>query len=492
MAVVRSFLLLVLMFCSKPCLAGELIQAPAAIQISSRVSDGKYTIPEIIRICRDYKFKVVVICDRDLMRWEYGINPWRNIIKRTEETGSILKYGVRRYLNEFQQIKKDNPDLVIIPGVESAPFYYWSGDLFHSDFEIRDWHKHLIAIGLKEPRDFEFLPVIGNKKALALPFELKNLSLFWPILLLVVGIFYLNKRVYDYKDQSGKQLSGLSKSSRRLGILFIAAAVMFLTGNFPFRFYRFDQYHGQQGVYPYQNYIDYVRKHQGLSFWAHPEARNTEKIGQVSVRTEDHSLDLLRSRDYTGFGVFFEGFKNVGKINGIWDSLLRDYCAGLRRDPVWASGFLSFDSSGDLEEYLRDLRTVLILPELNEKEVLAALKNGRMYSVSGRGSAQFKLDKFAVADSGSGEEAIAGGTLRAKANPIVEIKADFLSGQPRQINIKLIRNGELIKEFISNSPVDINYPDEQPPSIGKFYYRLEIRGADVVAVTNPVFVARIK
>jgi hypothetical protein len=486
----RSLLTLVLVFCSSSCLAGELIQVPAALQISSKVSDGKYTIPEIIRICRNNKFKVVVICDRDLMRWEYGIMPWRNIIKRTEETGSILKYGARRYLKEFKQVKEDNPDLVIIPGVESAPFYYWNGGLSHSDFEIRDWHKHLIAIGLKEPRDIEYLPVIGNKKALELPFGFNNLILFWPVLLLAVGIFYFEKRSYDYKDQSGKQLAGFSKSSRRLGILLIAAAGIFLADNFPFRFYRFDQYHGQQGEYPYQNYINYVRGRQGLVFWAHPEARNEEKIGAVSVKTEDHSIDLLRSHDYTGFGVFFEGFKNVGKINGIWDSLLKDYCSGLRQNPVWASGFLSFDYSGDLDEYLRDLKVVLLLPELNEEEVLKALKTGSAYSVMGRGSSRFTLDKFTVSDSDSGERSAMGGTLRANATPRIEIKADYLSGQPGQINIKLIRNGELIKDFVSATPADITYLDEQAPLSGKFYYRLEIKGADVVVVTNPVFVTR--
>ena len=134
----RVLLFLALLSPGGKLFAGDLLQVPAAIQISSRISDGKYSIPEIVRICRDGKYKVVVITDRDLMRWEYGIRPLRNIVKRTVEDNSLLKYGAKRYLEELTAVQQANPDLVIIPGVESAPFYYWKGDLFRSDLELLD------------------------------------------------------------------------------------------------------------------------------------------------------------------------------------------------------------------------------------------------------------------------------------------------------------------------------------------------------------------
>ena len=483
---------LFLILFSQELSAAEPLQVPVAIQISSKVSDGKYTIPQILSICRDQGFEAVVITDRDLMRWEYGIWPWRNIIKKTVEDNSIIKYGAERYLREFKEFQSKNPDLVVIPGVESAPFYFWQGDLFHKNLEIRDWHKHIITIGLKDARELEYLPVMSNKLGLVLPLGWKNLLLFWPILLLCAGIFWVRKRVCDYKDEKGYQLAPCSKYSRKFGLLLIAIACVFLANNFPFRFYSFDQYQRQAGIKPYQDYIDYVNQHSALSFWAHPEASNVEKEGAVSIRTEEHSRDLLLSRDYTGFAIFFEGFKTVGKIGGIWDSLLKDYCAGKRNKPVWAIGALSFDSSGNLEDYLKDLKTVLLVDALNQEECLKALKTGRMYTALGRNSAKFILDKFSVSDPQAGIEKIMGQKLDTLKNPQIRIKVDFLNGQLKLFKIKLIRNGKLINTFEAASPVDIVYLDEQAPEAGSFYYRLEIQGPDVVAITNPIFVKKLK
>ena len=491
MSIFRFFIITVLIFSPGEIFAKDLIQAPAAIQISSQISDGKYTIPEILSICRQQKFKIVVITDRDLMRWEYGVWPLRNILKKAVEGGSILKYDVQRYFREFNEIKKNNPDLVVIPGVESAPFYYWSGDLIHSDLEIRDWHKHIITIGLKDVRDLEQLPVASNKKGLALPFSLKNLILLWPILLLAAGIFSLQKRAYDYKDERGKQFGEYSKCSQWVGSLFIVIAVVFLVNNFPFRYYSFDQYCRKAGIKPYQNYFDYAQKHNAFTFWAHPEVKNVERIGNVSIRTEEHSFNLLQARDYTGFAVFYEGFKIVGKINGIWDSLLKDYCAGKRKNPVWAIGALSFDSDGNLEDYLKDIRTVLLLPDLNEEEALKAFKNGKMYAAMGGNSSRVVLNKFSVVDEQLAIEKIMGEQLQSQGTPQIEIKADLLNGQLQPFKIKLIRNGEVIKMFETPTPVDITYVDEQAPDEGIFYYRLEIHGPDVVVVTNPIFVKKI-
>ena len=100
----------------------EYIQAPAAIQISSTASEGKLSIPEIIEICRKNNIKIVMLADRDFMRWEYGLWPLERIIKKTEESNSLSTYGIGRYFKEIEGLRNKNKDLLIIPGVESAPF----------------------------------------------------------------------------------------------------------------------------------------------------------------------------------------------------------------------------------------------------------------------------------------------------------------------------------------------------------------------------------
>jgi hypothetical protein len=170
--------------------AQDLIQAPAAIHISSVVSDGKYSIAEIVKTAKENKIKIVIVTDRDLMKWEYGLWPLRNIIKKTVEANSIFKYGIGRYLKDIENIQKANQDILLIAGLESAPFYYWQGSAFDNSLKMYNWHKHILVMGLDTAIDYKNLPSIGNPRALRTKFQLYKL---WPIILLLAGFFVLRK-----------------------------------------------------------------------------------------------------------------------------------------------------------------------------------------------------------------------------------------------------------------------------------------------------------
>ncbi|MFH1507568.1 MAG: hypothetical protein ABIG46_03940, partial [Candidatus Omnitrophota bacterium] len=323
--------------------AGELIQAPAAIHISSTISDGKYSIPEIVEISRLNNIKIVIITDRDLMRWEYGLWPLRNIIKKTVYSNSIFNYGVGRYLNEIRRAQERNPDMVLIPAVESAPFYFWEGSPFDGSLKMNNWHKHMLAIGLEKVEDYQYLPVIGNQAGLKLPFRLKDVYRLWPILILVVGVLCLQKRKFKYKDLKGHSLGPYSRPWQACGLILIAFSFLFLLNYYPFYSYAFDQYHGDLGIKPYQNLINYVNKHGGLVFWAHPEAEYIQNRVRVKIETKEHTGDLPEAMNYAGFAIFYEGYKKVGHPGGIWDEVLKQYCQGKRETPIWAIAGLSFD-----------------------------------------------------------------------------------------------------------------------------------------------------
>jgi hypothetical protein len=136
---------------------------PIAIHVSTAISDGSLMLPEVINVARAKGMKAVIVTDRDFMKWEYGLWPLRNIIKKTKEMNSVFKIGVDKYLNLIESEAKRNPDIVIIPGLESAPFYYWQGIPFSENFKICDWHKHILVFGLEKPEDFRKLPVLSNK-----------------------------------------------------------------------------------------------------------------------------------------------------------------------------------------------------------------------------------------------------------------------------------------------------------------------------------------
>jgi len=487
-----KLILFLVFFASGICLAyssdEEFIQAAAAINISSTVSDGKLSIPEIVKTAGKNNFQVLILTDRDFMQWEYGLWPFRRLIRKTVKSASVFTYGIKRYLQEIEQIGKEYPDLTIIPALESAPFYYWQGSPFKRNLKINNWHKHILTIGIENAEDYKYLPSLSNPDGFVLPFQTSDLFLFWPIVFFIAGYFCLKKKQFDYTDVQGKRLGPGSPAGRVFGIMLLACGILFLRNNFPFRGLKYDQYHGDQDVAPYQYLIDYVKERGGLTFWAHPQASNIEKIGDVSIETKDHSQDLLGAVGYTGFAVFYEGYERIGKPEEIWDMILNEYCLGKRKEPVWAIGALQFDRSGDLEKLMQDLRTVLLLRQPGKREVLDALKSGRMYVSRGKDSAQFILDKFSALDISSGKEITLGQQIEIKQVPQLRIKGHFSNGQNQACSIKLIRNGQVIKIFEVTAPFDIAFSDEDYRGKRKTYYRIEIGSENLQLISNPIFV----
>ncbi|MFC1804990.1 hypothetical protein ACFLZ3_04100 [Candidatus Omnitrophota bacterium] len=485
-----SLLILILSFGISP--AEELIQAPAAIQVSSIVSDGKHSIQKIIDIARKSGIKVLILNERDYMRWEYGLSPLRKVVKKTIEANSIATYGIKNYLKSIERAGKDNPDLVLIAGVESAPFYYWSGSPFGDDFRINNWHRHLLVIGLEGVSDYRGLPSVANRHSPLSRFDFRRdfYLILVPTLLLAAGFQSLRKRSFHYSDLAGHELGPYSRVWRVSGIILIAMGLIFFFNNFPFRSLKYDQYHADQGKGPYQDLIDYVGKKGGMVFWAHPEVENIRRQGRVAIETKPYQHLLLETRGYTGYTVHYGGSR-VGIPAGIWDQALKEYCRGERKNPVWAIGGLGFDQQGDLAEYIKDLRTMILVPRLGKKEVIKALGQGKMYVVKGVGELELILDEFRVKDSLSGAEAGMGDQIDLEGDPVIKIRG-HLSGAEGEaegaLKIKLIREGVVIKEFEGESPFEIEYQDGHSTVGKKTFYRLEIYSPKRMIISNPVFV----
>jgi len=460
---------------------------PAAIHIATTISDGNLTLDEVIKAARQKGIKALVITDRDHMKWEYGLWPLRNIIKVVRESNSVFKYGIANYLKTIELASKKNKDILIIPGLESAPFYFWKGTPFSGDLKICDWHKHILVIGLQKLQDYAALPVLANAAGLKRPFCMEDILKFWPFLLLFLGVLFFFRRECSYLDHKGKELSDFSKKWRLVGSAFVVAGIALLANNCFFPSLIYDQYCIHVGEKPYQTLIDYVNKKGGMTFWAHPEAKNISKQGNVSIETNEHVADLRKTRGYTGFAVFFEGYEKIGKIGGEWDYLLKEYCEGRRNTPVWAIAGLAFDHGTlqDLSRLMDEVQTYVLTPEFSSEALLSAMRDGRMYVSKGTTKNRFLLDKFLVMDDVSGVAAAMGGNIKVSGKPVIVIKGSRVNGGP--VEVRLIRDGKVIETFKTTDPVDIVYADNGEPS-DETYYRLEIQTVDQLIVTNPIFV----
>ena len=398
----------------------DYIHAQAAIQITSGISDGRYTISDIVDIAKNNGIDVIVITDRTLMKWQYGLWPLRGIVKKTVENNSILKHGAKKYLKEIEDVQRVNPDVVVIAGTKCSPFYYWEGSPLANTLKIFDWHKNLLVVGFDKAADLEKIPIVGNKRASI----------------------------------------------------------------------NFDQYKGDRGIMPFQNLIDYGNSHSLMTFWAQPEASYIDKVGVVAIETKEFTEDLLWAHDYTGFTIFYNGYEKVGRPGGIWDRILNEYCEGKRSKPIWAISGLSYDFTGKLADVMNDLRTVLFVHSLSKREVLDAIRAGRMYVANGSNAPKFILNKFVAQEQFGKAEAMMGEELKVNAAPRINISGLFLEGSGQPIKLNLIRNGESLKVFDLTSPFDITCQDDGSPKGCKFYYRVEITAENLRVVSNPIFVRR--
>jgi hypothetical protein len=431
--------------------------------------------------------EVAIFTDHDTVRWDYGFFPARRIIgwitgwiiaRASGRTSSVHSFGPERYVALLDELDKKYPEVIVVPGVEAIPFFYWEGGLLSGRLAMVNGYKHLLAFGMPNAEDFENLPSVGD--GFFRRFGVEGFLSLWPLVLLYLG----------HKCLRGSGTSALPALRRYPGLLFLAVGALFLLNNFPYTFGKYDQYHGDQGVAPYQDFIDYVAGRGGLVFWAHPEvtAEKTVRLGPVvaGIRTDAYYTDLLQTQNYTGFAAFAEGMKYVIPPGGVWDRVLLEYCVGLRERPAWAIG------EGDVEGAAfspKETQTVFLLKERSRAEVLDALREGRVYAVTGLLADDLSVTDFTL--SCAGETVHSGEGLEAEASK-VQLSA-VLQCRPIQkghhIKVDIIRDGQVVRSLKGEGTLEITHADDLGRDGRMHYYRLDVRAPrQTRLVTNPIFV----
>jgi hypothetical protein len=260
--------------------------------------------------------------------------------------------------------------------------------------------------------------------------------------------------------------------------------------NHPFRSSPFDAYHGDQGMQPYQNMIDYANSNGAMVFWNHMEPISSiRKHGTLSLATVPYPDDLLKTKNYTGFQVVGDHPIQQAEAGQQWDQVLMEYLQGQREQPVWGYGgnnYLCEEQDGDR---LGSVRTIVLVRENNRDTLLDAIRKGRMYSVRQADDNRLSLDEFLVEDQKTGQQATLGQELTSTDFPAVKIKLRSIKGGNKTARIQVIRNGILVKQENVSLPYELTWRDVGNDQEGRAYYRIKasVNSMDQL-VSNPIFV----
>ena len=448
------------------------IQLDGIADVKTNFSDGCASIKDIGNQSERFGIDAVIFGDLARNSFEFGAKPFERIFKNTTENPSVLGRGAAGYISEIKDNDRQIKETLLIPGVETIPHYYWSGSHFDKNLTAHNWDKHMLIVGMSQAEEYEQLPLQHSNLSLKYTDPLlNNFIILFFLFMVSAGAFY----------------------KRYIRVLTFPLMVLFLLltiNNHPFQSSPFDAYHGNQGMKPYQNMIDYANSKGAMVFWNHMESSSgTRQIGNAMLETLPYPDELLKTRNYTGFQVVGDRPLQLAEAGQQWDQVLMEYLQGQRSQPVWGYGgndYLCEDQKGDR---LGSVRTVFLVREKNRDTLLDAMRKGRMYAVRQADENRLSLDEFTIEDQKTGQQATIGQELTSTDFPAVKIKLRSIKGGTKTAQIQIIRNGVLAKQESVSLPYELTWRDVGNKQEGRAYYRIKasVNAMDHL-VSNPIFV----
>ena len=448
------------------------IQLDTVADVKTNFSEGCASIKDIGNQSERLGIDAVIFGDYARNSIEFGAKPFERIFKNATEGPSVLGRGASGFISEVNDNDRQIKETILIPGVETIPFYFWSGSNYDKNLTAHNWDKHLMVIGLPTAQEYEQLPLQNsNLSSKYTDPLLKQFAILAFLFMVSVGAVYKGY-------------------ARILTVPLMVLLLLLTINNHPFRSSPFDAYHGDQGMQPYQNMIDYANSNGAMVFWNHMEPISSiRKHGTTSLATVPYPDDLLKTKNYTGFQVVGDHPIQQAEAGQQWDQALMEYLQGQREQPVWGYGgnnYLCEEQNGDR---LGSVRTIVLVREKNRDTLLDAIRKGRMYSVRQVDENRLSLDEFIVEDQKTGQQATLGQELTSTDFPAVKIKLRSIKGGNKTARIQVIRNGVLVKQENVSLPYELTWRDVGNDQEGRAYYRIKasVNSMDNL-VSNPIFV----
>lgn len=466
-----------------PAVALERVRG--VLHVHSDTSTGDFGLEALVALADQQGIGALLLAENYRLRVTYGLPPFRALTRIGFQERSVGD-APERYLAGVAEVRRRLPHVLLIPGVEVMPHYYWTGSPLALDMTVHNLQKNILVFGVSDPAALRALPSAGHPSAGH--YTPQSVADALPVLLLVPGVIALLRRRPVRRRLRRGAVIVVRRRAWVRGTLLGAIGVTALVRGWPFTADPFST-SSDPGIAPYQALIDRVEQLGGATVWSFPEARDVgeDRIGPVRVArlTEPHADDLLKSFRYTAFGAVYEDTSTFERPGGGWDRLLGDYVRGERSRPAWAvaeSGFHGLTAG----KQVGPLQTVFLVTERSEAGVLDALRRGRMYAVQRTRELGFDLAQLTV--TAGGAAAGAGETLQVPPGTRIElaVAVEASDGRAHDVRVVIVANGRAVALERGATPLRTVYrttTDGTP-----LVLRVEARGSQQRVLGNPIFV----
>jgi len=483
--------------------AGPSVAAPAeppassstaltvAFHVHSNISSGTLSLDEIAEEAGRMGIDAVVFSENLALRYEYGLFPFRGMIRWTVTLPSVVEYGIDRYLAAVAEAQARHPGVLLVPGVEVTPHYYWTGSLLERNLTMHNAQKNLLVVGLTRSGDYAALPVPGNRGFSRYGWE--TLGNVWPVGLLVYAAWLWRRRQYR-KVRVGVTMMRVARGFHVPAGLLAACGILLLLPAWPYDSPRFSLYDDRLGERPYQALIETAVQRGGTVIWSMPEAVDFNvfpygPLGPVTVKTDPYPASLLQTAGYAGFGGVYQDTRTITEPGALWDQLLLQYLEGLRTDLPFSFGEIAYHRPGQAGIELNQVLNIVTVRERTAAGVVEAMKAGRLYALSQAGRPfGLRLDTFRVETQDGARAADVGKLfMRGAEPPAVRVAVTATDRGAHQVQVMIIRSGQVIARMAGATPFDQRVVDGTLPPGAAAYYRVDVRG-DGEILSNPIFV----
>ena len=448
------------------------MQLDGIADIKTNFSNGCASIKDIANQSERLGIDAIIFGDYARNSIEFGPKPFERILKNKIEGPSVLGRGAAGFISEINENDRQTKETILIPGVETSPFYYWSGSNYDGNLTAHNWDKHLLIVGLSTAPEYEQLPLQNS-----------NLSLNYtdPLLqqFIIMGFLFMVSVGAVYKGYA-----------RAFSVPLMILLLLLTFNNHPFQSSPFDAYHGDQGMRPYQNMIDYANSKGAMVFWNHMEINSgIRQEGTTKLKTLPYPEDLLKTKNYTGFQVIGDHRVQQVEAGQQWDQVLMEYIRGQRQQPVWGYGANNHLCEDLNNNKLGSVKTVFLVREKKRDNLLGAMRKGRMYAVRQNANNRLSLDEFFIEDQKTGRQATLGEELSSTDFPTLKIKLRSIKDKNNTAQIQIIRNGILAKQETISLPYKLTWRDASNKQKERAYYRINVSiNSKEHLVSNPIFV----